>query len=58
MCLTGGFAMAMCVEPSVIAPVMSQPSLPFPTNAEASKRARLSDADLAVVQRRNKKTCA
>ena len=29
MCFTGGFALAMMTEPSVVAPVMSQPSLPF-----------------------------
>ncbi|MET0336984.1 MAG: dienelactone hydrolase family protein [Caulobacter sp.] len=29
MCLTGGFALAMMTEPSVIAPVLSQPSLPL-----------------------------
>jgi dienelactone hydrolase len=29
MCLTGGFVLAMMVEPSVIAPVISQPALPF-----------------------------
>ncbi len=52
MCLTGGFALAMSVEPSVIAPVLSQPSLPFPTNPEHRRALGLSDADLAVVQRR------
>jgi dienelactone hydrolase len=52
MCLTGGFALAMSVEPSVIAPVMSQPSLPFPTNLEHRRALGLSDADLAEVQRR------
>jgi dienelactone hydrolase len=52
MCLTGGFALAMSVEPSVVAPVMSQPSLPFPTNPEHRKALGLSDADFAVVQRR------
>jgi dienelactone hydrolase len=52
MCLTGGFALAMSVEPSVIAPVMSQPSLPFPTNLEHRRALGLSDADFAVVQRR------
>jgi len=52
MCLTGGFALAMSVEPSVVAPVMSQPSLPFPTNPEHRRALGLSDADLAVVQRR------
>jgi dienelactone hydrolase len=53
MCLTGGFALAMSVEPSVIAPVMSQPSLPFPTNAQHRRALGLSDADLTVVQRRS-----
>ena len=52
MCLTGGFALAMSVEPSVVAPVMSQPSLPFPTNPEHRSALGLSDADLATVQRR------
>ncbi|MGD0691300.1 MAG: dienelactone hydrolase family protein [Acidimicrobiales bacterium] len=52
MCLTGGFALAMCVEPSVIAPVMSQPSLPLPTNPEHRRALGLSDADLAFVKRR------
>jgi dienelactone hydrolase len=52
MCLTGGFALAMSVEPFVVAPVMSQPSLPFPTNAEHRRALGLSDEDFAVVQRR------
>jgi dienelactone hydrolase len=52
MCLTGGFALAMSVEPSVIAPVMSQPSLPLPTNPDRRQALGLSDADFAVVQRR------
>jgi dienelactone hydrolase len=52
MCLTGGFALAMCVEPSVVAPVMSQPSLPLPTNPEHRRALGLSDADMAIVQRR------
>jgi dienelactone hydrolase len=52
MCLTGGFALAMSVEPSVIAPVLSQPSLPFPTNAEHRRALGLSNADLEIVQRR------
>jgi FKBP-type peptidyl-prolyl cis-trans isomerase/dienelactone hydrolase len=29
MCFTGGFALAMMTEPSVIAPVLAQPSLPL-----------------------------
>ena len=30
MCLTGNFALAMLAEPWMLAPVLSQPSLPFP----------------------------
>ena len=30
MCFTGGFALAMMVDASVVAPVLAQPSLPFP----------------------------
>jgi dienelactone hydrolase len=37
MCFTGGFALAMAAEPHVLAPVLSQPSLPFPTS-EAARR--------------------
>ncbi|MFZ5895003.1 MAG: dienelactone hydrolase family protein [Myxococcota bacterium] len=29
MCITGGFALALMIEPSVIAPVLCNPSLPF-----------------------------
>ena len=29
MCFTGGFALAMMTDPSVVAPVVSQPSLPI-----------------------------
>jgi dienelactone hydrolase len=30
MCFTGGFALAMMTEPAVVAPVLSQPSMPMP----------------------------
>lgn len=33
MCLTGGFALAMMVDDTTIAPVLSQPSMPFPISA-------------------------
>ncbi|HVK78480.1 MAG TPA: dienelactone hydrolase family protein [Kofleriaceae bacterium] len=33
MCLTGGFALAMMIDPTVVAPVLAQPSLPFPLTA-------------------------
>ena len=52
MCLTGGFALAMSVDPTVIAPVLSQPSLPLPIGAARANALGLSDADLHVVKRR------
>ena len=40
MCLTGGFALAMMVDDTVVAPVVSQPSLPFPIGRRAQGRPR------------------
>ena len=39
MCFTGGFALAMMVDDSVAAPVLAQPSLPFPVAARAATSA-------------------
>src|SRR3954468_7836582 len=53
MCFTGGFALAMMTEPSVVAPVFSQPSLPLP--AGSKKRAAsigVSPAEIACARRR------
>ena len=52
MCLTGNFALSLMVDPWVMAPVLSQPSLPFPFGAERRRALHLSDADLEVVRRR------
>ena len=52
MCFTGGFALAAMVEPSVLAPVLSQPSVPFPLGAARKADINLSPADLAVVKER------
>jgi dienelactone hydrolase len=52
MCLTGGFALAMSVEPSVVAPVLSQPSMPLPIGRRRRKALGLSDGDLDAVRRR------
>lgn len=52
MCLTGNFGLAMMVDESVMAPVLSQPSLPFPFGAERRAALHVSDADLATVRRR------
>ncbi len=52
MCFTGGFALAMATEPEMLAPVMSQPSLPMFFRPGARDDAGCSDADLAKVLRR------
>jgi len=59
MCFTGGFALAMMTEPAVVAPVLSQPSLPLGqkgaamidcSEAElACARARLDNEDLTML---------
>jgi dienelactone hydrolase len=52
MCFTGGFALAMMVDPSVTAPVLSQPSLPFPVSGRRRRDLHIEPADLAEVKRR------
>jgi len=52
MCFTGGFALAMMVDDFVLAPVLSQPSLPFPINKKFKADIGISDADLAKVKAR------
>jgi dienelactone hydrolase len=47
MCFTGGFALAMMTEPAVVAPVLSQPSLPMVMGNSA--RAAAIDATLAEI---------
>ena len=56
MCLTGGFALNMAVDPSVVAPVLSQPSMPprDPAGIDASPaeiaavKARIAEEGLKV----------
>ena len=50
MCLTGGVALGMLVEPAVVAPVLSQPSLPFPLGAARKADPGLSPEDLERVK--------
>jgi hypothetical protein len=52
MCFTGGFALAMMVDDVVLAPVLSQPSLPFPISKAHRRDVGLSDEDLARVKER------
>ena len=48
MCLTGGFALSMAVDPVVLAPVLSQPGMPVLSPSGLD----ISAAELATVKRR------
>lgn len=52
MCFSGGFALAMMVDGHVAAPVLSQPSMPFPLNKALAADLNLSPADLDSVRQR------
>jgi dienelactone hydrolase len=52
MCFTGGFALAMMVDDVVVAPVLSQPSLPFPLTRSRRRDVALSPPDMVRVQER------
>jgi dienelactone hydrolase len=54
MCLTGNFALALMVDPWLMAPVLSQPSLPFPVSASARSGLHVTDEDLRVIRRRTR----
>lgn len=57
MCFTGGFALAMMVDDAVAAPVLCQPSLPFPIGRERAADLGLSPADLTRVKERAAAGC-
>jgi dienelactone hydrolase len=57
MCFTGGFALAMMVDTSVVAPVLAQPSAPFAIGGRRSADLNLSPGDLAVVKERAAAGC-
>jgi dienelactone hydrolase len=52
MCMTGNFALALMVDEHIMAPVMSQPSLPLSVSKGHREALHLSDEDLARVKRR------
>lgn len=52
LCITGNFALALMVEPWLMAPVLSQPSLPIGISASHRRALHVSDADLEVCRRR------
>ncbi len=58
MCFSGGFALAMMVDEAVVAPVLSQPSLPLSAGGAArAADLNLSPADAAAVARRAAEGC-
>jgi len=57
MCFTGGFALAMMVDDSVVAPVLAQPSLPFPVGKARAADLNLSPSDLTKVKARAAAGC-
>jgi dienelactone hydrolase len=52
MCFTGGFALGMMVDERMLAPVLSQPSVPFPIGKKRKASLGVSDDDLARVKQR------
>jgi len=52
MCFTGGFALGMMVDDRMLAPVLSQPSLPFPLSPARRRAVGVSNADLERVKER------
>jgi len=52
MCLSGGFALAMMTEPAVVAPVLSQPSLPMSLGAKRAAGIDASADEIACARHR------
>ena len=57
MCFSGGFALGMMVDDIMVAPVLSQPSLPFPFGKKRGAGLGVSDADAAVIAERAATGC-
>ena len=59
-CFTGGFALAAAVDDSVLAPVLSQPSVPIGLTPKRKRDPGLSEGELKVVEQRaaNEGLCA
>ena len=57
MCFSGGFALGMMVDDIMVAPVLSQPSMPFVFGKKRAKDLHLSAADAAVVAERAAQGC-
>jgi dienelactone hydrolase len=52
MCFSGGFALASAVEPAVLAPVASQPSVPLPLTPGRRRDLGMSDGEREAIAER------
>jgi dienelactone hydrolase len=52
MCFTGGYALAMAADDVILAPVLSQPSMPVALTAKQRRNIDISPADLQIVKGR------
>jgi dienelactone hydrolase len=57
MCFSGGFALGMMVDDIMLAPVLSQPSLPLPIGKKRGADLNLSPDDAAAVAERASEGC-
>lgn len=57
MCFSGGFALGMMLDDVIVAPVLSQPSMPFPVGAARGADLNLSPDDRAVIAQRAADGC-
>jgi len=57
MCFSGGFALGMMLDDTMVAPVLSQPSLPFAFGKARGADLNLSPDDEAVIRRRAEAGC-
>lgn len=57
MCFSGGFALGMMLDEIMVAPVLSQPSMPFPIGKKRTRSLHLSPDDAAVVADRAAQGC-
>ena len=57
MCFTGGFGLAMMLDDDVIAPVLSQPAVPYTLTQKRQASLGLDDAQLRVVAERAATGC-
>jgi len=52
MCFSGNFALSMMLEPALMAPVLSQPSMPFPLGAERKAALHVSPEEFQCIKDR------